>query len=145
MKTMLMAVFTALSLVCSAQTYKDTRVRVDALKSAIPYPKYNIGDTLFISFINDPEVATDKVRATDVFVIKVRIFDMMLYNTIGGKNFQAGVFLGVPIEEFPLKWKYQFIDTSLPTPKYGDCSDFYDEDRFFTDPKDAANSLITIQ
>lgn len=145
MKKMLMVVFAALSLVCSAQTSKDTRTRVDALKSAIPYPKHNIGDTLFIAFINDPEVATDRVRPTDVSVIKVRIVEMMLYNTIGGNAYQNGVFLDVPAEDFPLKWQYQFLDTSLSNPKYGDRSDFIDEDCFFSNPKDAADFLITEQ
>lgn len=143
MKRILLLVFATLSLVCSAHTSKITRERVDSLKLAIPYPMHNIGDTLFVAFINNPEVATDAVRPSDVEVLKVRIVDMMLYNSIGGKGFTNGVFLDVPHEEFPLRWQYQFLDAFLPNPKYGDRSDFYDEDVFFSNPMDAKKSLLS--
>lgn len=145
MKKYLFAVFAALSLVCSAQTSKETEERVNALKSAIPYPKHNIGDTLFIAFINDSDVAVGAVRPADVSVIKVRIVEMMLYNTFGGKDYHKGVFLNSPAEEFPFKWQYQFLDASLSNPKYGDRSEFQDEDRFFSNPEDAAASLLNRQ
>ena len=145
MKKILFAVFAALSLVCSAQTSKGTEERVNALKSAIPYPKHNIGDTLFIAFINDPDVAVGAVRPADVSVIKVRIVEMMLYNMFGGKDFRKGVYLDSPVGEFPLKWQYQFVDASLSNPKYGDGSEFYDENRFFTNPEAAAASLVNRQ
>lgn len=51
MEKLLFAVVAVISLVCSAQTSNETKTSVDALKSSIPYPKYNIGDTLFIAFI----------------------------------------------------------------------------------------------
>lgn len=142
MKKSLLVVFFALSLICSAQANRETKERVDALKSAIPYPKYNIGDTLFIAFISDSEVAVGAVRSADVSVYKVLIVEMMLYNTFGGKDFHDGVFLNTSVEEFPLKWQYQFLDISLPNPKYGDRSEFQDEDRFFSNPEDAVSSLI---
>jgi len=145
MKKLLFAVVAVISLVCSAQTSNETKTSVDALKSSIPYPKYNIGDTLFIAFINDPEVAADAARSADVSVSKVRIVEMMLYNTFGGKDYHKGVFLNSPVEEFPLKWQYQFLDVSLQNPKYGDRSEFQDEDRFFSNPEDAASSLISQQ
>lgn len=145
MEKLLFAVVAVISLVCSAQTSNETKTSVDALKPSIPYPKYNIGDTLFIAFINDPEVAADAARSADVSVSKVRIVEMMLYNTFGGKDYHKGVFLNSPVEEFPLKWQYQFLDVSLQNPKYGDRSEFQDEDRFFSNPEDAASSLISQQ
>lgn len=145
MKKIFFVFFVTLFLVGRAQTYKETRERVDALKSAIPYPKYNIGDTLFIAFINDPEIAVGAVRPTDVSVYKVRIVEMMLYNMFGGKDYRNGVYLDFPVEEFPLKWQYQFFDVSLPNPKYEDRSEFQDEDRFFPNPEDAISSLISQQ
>lgn len=145
MEKLLFAVVAVISLVCSAQTSNETKTSVDALKSSIPYPKYNIGDTLFIAFINDPEVAADAARSADVSVSKVRIVEMMLYNTFGGKDYHKGVFLNSHVEEFPLKWQYQFLDVSLQNPKYGDRSEFQDEDRFFSNPEDAASSLISQQ
>ena len=145
MEKLLFAVVAVISLVCSAQTSNETKTSVDALKSSIPYPTYNIGDTRVIAFINDPEVAADAARSADVSVSKVRIVEMMLYNTFGGKDYHKGVFLNSPVEEFPLKWQYQFLDVSLQNPKYGDRSEFQDEDRFFSNPEDAASSLISQQ
>ena len=84
-------------------------------------------------------------RPGGVGVFKVRIVEMMLYNTFGGKDYHNGVFLTSPAEEFPLKWQYQFLDVSLPNPKYGDRSEFQDEDRFFSKAEDAASSLISQQ
>lgn len=115
---------------------------VNILKASIPYPKYNIGDTLFIAFINDPNVSTDAIRPSDVIVIKARIVEAMLCNTIGGPDFHFGVYLSSPVGDFPLKWRYQFVDTSIQNPKYRDFSAFQDEDRFFTNPEDAVLSLI---
>ena len=94
---------------------------------------------------DSPEVAADAARSADVSVSKVRIVEMMLYNTFGGKDYHKGVFLNSPVEEFPLKWQYQFLDVSLQNPKYGDRSEFQDEDRFFSNPEDAASSLISQQ
>ena len=125
-----------------AESPKETKSRVDALKTAIPYPKFNLGDTLYIVFINDPEVATDRVRTQDVDVLKVRIVNMSLVSSTYGYNYAEGLLLMDSLDEFPPRWKYQYLDTSLPNPKYGDRSDFYDEERFFRDASSAISSLV---
>lgn len=142
MKRFIFVAFAVLSFVCFAQTSKETVSNVNMLKASIPYPKYNIGDTLYIAFVNDPNVSTDAIHPSDVVVIKARIVEIMLYNTIGGQDFHLGVYLSTPVERFPLKWQYQFVDTTIQNPKYRDFSVFQDEDRFFTNPEDAALSLI---
>lgn len=127
-----------------AQTHvpsKLTKARVDSFKAAIPYPKFNVGDTLYIAFINNPEVATDHVRPQDVDVLKVRISNMMLYTSCFGYKFADGAFLEDSLDEYPPVWRYQFFDCAIPNPKYGDRSPFYAEEQFATTPEEARKSL----
>lgn len=123
---------------------KTTKARVDAFKAAIPYPKFNIGDTLYIAFIHDPEVATDRVRPQDVDVLQVRISNMMLYTSGFGYKFADGAFLEDSLDEYPPVWRYQFYDCSIQNPKYGDRSPFYAEEQFATSPEIAIASLLEL-
>lgn len=131
------------SIIGFAQTVpsEKTKARVDAFKAAIPYPKFNIGDTLYIAFINDPELAISCVRPQDVDVLKVRISNMMLYTSGFGYKFADGAFLEDSLEEYPPVWRYQFYDCIIPNPKYGDRSPFYPEEQFATSPE-AAKSIL---
>lgn len=123
----------------NAQCNEKTKEQLDSLKSSIPYPKFNIDDVLYIAFINAPDVSTDNVTKEDINVMKVRIFDMRAYNSIGGSQFDNILSLN---GTFPVKWEYQFIDTSIKAPKYKDVSCFYPEDRFSTTVIGAEQTLM---
>lgn len=121
---------------------KETKARVDAIKSAIPYPRFNLGDTLYIAFIKDPETATNRVRHQDVDVREIRVVNLMLVSSSFGYKYAEGLYLEDALDEFPPRWKYQFYDTSNPNPRYGDRSAFFDEDRFFSSPAEAEASIV---
>lgn len=148
MKKLALSLFVlSAALVGFAQTSvraNETKARVDAMKSAIPYPKFNLGDTLYIAFIKDPETATNRVRLQEVEVREVRVANMMLLSSAFGYKYAEGLYLEDSLDEFPPRWKYQFYDTSNPNPRYGDRSAFYDEDRFFSSPADAEASIMDI-
>lgn len=124
-----------------AECHEETKAKVDSLKGAIPYPKWNISDTAYIAFINDPKVGTNNFTDNDIIIIKVKIVDMMLFNSIGGPNYTEGLYLQSSPSTFPVRWKYQYIDTSIKNPKYGDRSDFYSEERFQRTPNEAKIEL----
>lgn len=126
-------------LFANAQCNEKTKELIDSLKSSIPYPKFNIDDVLYIAFINDPNVDSNNVTEEDVDVTKVRIVNMRAYNSIEGPQFSYVLSL---IGAFPVKWQYQFIDTSIQSPKYGDYSDFYSEERFSKTVIEAKQTLI---
>lgn len=113
----------------NAQFNEKTKGLVDSLKSSIPYPKFNIDDVLYIAFINDPNVGTNNVTEKDIDVMKVRIVNMRACNDIAGPEYSYVLSIS---GAFPVKWQYQFLDTSIQSPKYRDYSDFYSEDRFST-------------
>ncbi len=146
MKKLALSLFVlSAALVSFAQTSvpsEMTKARVDAFKAAIPYPKFNIGDTLYIAFIRDPEVATSRVRSQDIDVMQVRISNMMLYTSGFGYKFADGAFLEDSLEEYPPVWRYQFYNCSIQNPKYGDRSPFYAEEQFATSPEIAKASLL---
>lgn len=123
------------------ETSRETKEKVDNLKLSIQYPKYNIGDILYIAFLKNDNVGTNNFRDSDIIVKKVKIADMMLYNSIGGPEFQIGLYMEANLQEFPIKWKYQFVDTSIANPKYGDLSNFIDESSFCESPEEAKNAL----
>ena len=120
---------------------EETKAKVDTLKSSLSYPRLSIGDIAYIAFIKDPNIGTNQLTEKDIIVKKVKIVDMMLYNSVGGPDYTEGVFLESSPKDFPLKWKYQFIDTSINNPKYGDRSDFHDEERFQSSPIEAKRIL----
>lgn len=124
-----------------ADCNKYTKTKVDDIKSAITYPTWSIDDIVYIAFIRDARVSTSHVADKDIVVKKVRIVDMMMYNSIGGPNYIEGLYISMPIIDFPIKWKYQFIDTSIQNPRYGDRSDFYNEEMFQKTPELAKKAL----
>ena len=126
-------------LFANAQCNEKTKELVDSLKSSIPYPKFNIGDVLFVAFINDPEVGINEAKEEDVDVMKVQIVNMRAYNDLAGP--ESSYVLSIN-GAFPIKWQCQFIDTSIQSPKYRDLSGFYSEDRFFSTAIEAKQSLI---
>lgn len=109
---------------------------MDALKNAIPTPKYEVGDTLYISFIKDPGVDSRFVSSSDLTTRRVVIIDCRLV------NYEGGVYLSLPVTDFPLSWEYQYIDTAIKNAKYSDRSDFYFEYRFGATPAEAEQAII---
>lgn len=138
---LLLFVSTFLINVGYCQCTDATKEKVENLKNAIPYPKYNIDDVVYIAFIKDPTKATNNFKDEDIVVRKVKIVDMMLYNSIGGPEYTDGLYLDSPLQEFPIKWKYQFIDTTISNPKYSDRSNFFDEESFCDTPIEAKKVL----
>ena len=139
MKNLLFMLAIILPIICNAQCNEKTKEQVDSLKSLIPYPKFNIGDILYIAFINDPDNGTNNVTEKDIDVKKVRIYNMRAYNSIEGSELSYMLSLK---GTFPVEWQYQFIDVRIKNPKYKDCSDFHDEDRFSTTPIGAKQTLM---
>lgn len=89
---------------------RKTKEQTDSLKTSIPYPKFNIGDILYIAFINDPDVGTNNITEEDIDIKKVRIVTMTAYNSIEGPQFSYVFSLR---GAFPVKWQYQFIDVRI--------------------------------
>lgn len=136
--------FVLLTSISFAECNENTKAKVDYIKSTIPYPKWNMGDIAYIAFINDPSIGTDNFTDRDIMVLRVKIVGMKLYNSIGGTDFADGLYLEEDIEDFPLMWKYQYLDVAIPNPKYRDFSDFISEDQFQKTPKDAKLALRRI-
>ena len=128
-----------LPIICNAQCNENTKKCVDSLKTSIKYPLFNIGDTLYIAFIKDPNIGTNYVTERDIDAMKVKIVNMRLYNDIAGAN-STHIFSldGV----LPVEWEYQFIDMSIKNPKYKDFSYFYPEVLFSTTIKGAKKALM---
>lgn len=122
-----------LGAVASAQSSSE---KVEALKQAIPSPKYEVGDTLYISFVNDPAADTRYLRPSDLSTLRVVLIDCRL------ANYDGGLYLSLPVADFPLSWEYQFVDAALPRPKYSDRSEFYQENRFGATSAEAQKSLL---
>ena len=137
-KLMFLLLFTFSTFYIKAQCNKATKLKIDSLKAEIPYPKFNIGDTLYIAFITNPSIDIEGVTRNDIEVKKVRIFEMKLYNNIDPNNH---TFFGIE-GCLPLEWKYQYFDTQIKSPKYKDRSDFYDENRFSKTISGAIDVLI---
>lgn len=114
-------------LFANAQCNEKTKQKVDSLKASIPYPNFNIDDILYIAFINNPDVPTDKVTDLDIEVKKVLIVGMRLCNNIACPKFNNELSINGSL---PIEWEYQFIDTAIKTSKCKDFSDFYSENRF---------------
>lgn len=133
--------FIFLQAISFAECNEDTKTKVDFIKSNIPYPKWSMGDVAYIAFIKDQKIGTNNFTDRDIVVYKVKIVGMKLYNSIGGPDFSDGLYLEENIKDFPITWKYQYLDTSIPNPKYRDFSDFINEDQFQKTPEDAKSAL----
>lgn len=124
-----------------AQCTEATKAQVDSLKASIPYPKYNIGDVLYIAFITNPKADSRHLLESDVDVYKVRIEDMRLINGFSGPDFEYGLYMNLQTGD-PIEWEYQYVDASNMDPSYGDLSKYYPEDRFFTNPLTAKRQML---
>lgn len=80
----ILLIFIFSALYTNAQCNEKTKEQTDSLKTSIPYPKFNIGDILYIAFINDPDVGTNNITEEDIDIKKVRIVTMTAYNSIEG-------------------------------------------------------------
>lgn len=137
-KLIFLLLFTFSTFNIKAQCNKATKLKIDSLKAEIPYPQFNIGDTLYIAFITNPYIGIESVTKNDIEVKKVQIYEMKLYNNIDSNDH---TFLGIE-GSLPLKWMYQYFDTQIKSPKYKDRSDFYDEHRFSKTISGAIDILI---
>lgn len=123
----------------SAQCNEETKKQVDQLKSSIPYPKFNINDTLYIAFINNQDIGINEVTEKNIEVKSVKIINMKIYNDLEIQNSNHILCLGGSL---PIEWQYQFVDIYIKSPKIKDCSDFYSESRFSTNIIEAKKALI---
>lgn len=124
------------------QCNEETKKKVDELKSSITYPKYNIGDILYIAFINDPEVSTDNVQDKDIAVYKIKVVDMCVVNGRNYRNSNDGGGMYFSGESSEIEWKYQYIDATIVKPRFGDYSeDFHSENRFSKTREGAIRNL----
>jgi len=139
LKFFILLIFVFSALYANAQCNEETKKQLDSLKASIPYPKFNIDDVLYIAFINDPNVGTNNVTEKDIDVKKVRIYNMIAYNSIEGSESSYVLSL---IGDYPVEWQYQFIDIRIENPKYKDVSGFYSEDRFSTTAMGAKQTII---
>lgn len=140
MKYLILIIISAFqALYVNAQCNEKTKEQVDFLKVSIPYPKFNINDTLYIAFINCTEIGTNKIKEKDIEVAKVKIINMKICNDVEIPESNPIFCLGGTL---PVEWKYQFIDARIKSPKIKDCSKFYSEDRFSTSIIGAKKAII---
>ena len=123
----------------SAQCNDKTKEQVNQLKSSIPYPKFNINDTLYIAFINNKDIGINEVTGKDMEVKRVKIINMKIYNDLEIQNSNPILSLRGSL---PAEWQYQFVDILIKSPKIKDCSTFYSEDRFSTSIIGAKEAII---
>lgn len=88
--------FSLCALLLGMAAYAQSTDKVEALKQAIPTPKYEVGDTLYITFIKDPSIDVRHVRPSDLTMYRVVIIDCRL------ANYEGGVYLTLPVDQFPL-------------------------------------------
>ena len=139
---LILASYTFLTLHANAQCTERTKAKIDSIKSQIPYPKFNVGDTLYIAFINDPNKDFYNITEKDIEIKKVKICEMKLYNNVVRDNADNGWGDAFCIDGcLPIEWKYQFIDTALKNPRYKDFSGFHHEYRFSQNIKEAKEVL----
>lgn len=127
-----------------SQCNATTKGKIEALKESIPYPRFNIGDIVYIAFIKDIRIDINNLRETDLIVEKVRIEDMALYNglEVVDDELQYGLYMSRLMDSDHMEWSYRFLDTTIVDPKYGDMSGFYSEDRFAQTPSEAKRKLL---
>lgn len=114
-----------------AQCNEKTKAQVDSMKESLTYPKYNIGDILWICFYASDDFSDDK-KATysDLVFYKVRIVDIKPTNGLDMVDFNDSFLISNSGKK--VEWKYQYVDTSIPKPTVGDFSQsYYDEDRLY--------------
>lgn len=141
MKFIITFIFCALCFTIGhADTTEETHNKVDAIKASISYPKYNVGDVLYVAFINDPKVGTSRhIPDHAINVLKVRIVDIQLVNTISlDDNNDFGLYIngGEP------EWRYLFVDCSILNPRVKDFHNCYiPESRFAATREDTIKQL----
>ncbi|MBR1596784.1 MAG: hypothetical protein IJ665_08875 [Phocaeicola sp.] len=122
-----------------AQCNEKTKTMVEELKKNITYPKYNIGDTLYIAFINNVDADINSLSDKDIDVNRVVICDISVCN---GNNFRSsnsepGLFLGLnSIGE--IEWIYQIVDATIIKPKVRDLSKVFYSESCFSETKEGA-------
>ena len=117
--------------------------KTDKLKSDIPYPKYDIGDTVYIAFIADPDIDSRYITEKDCLIKKVKIVGCVLTN---GYIVHFGDVFSLPgkysRDEKPT-WSYQYLELSIKDPKARDFSEtLQKEDRFGKTAHEALSSLL---
>lgn len=140
-KILLLMTFLSLVSYCYGQCSDGTRELVDSIKMSIPYPKFNIGDTVYIACINNPAVGINQLTEKDIDVYKVRIVEMCVIN--GHLWGTEGNISGLFIEgSETMEWNYQYLDTTIKNPRYGDFSKkIFPESRFAKTSKEAIQIL----
>lgn len=127
-----------LSISVFAQCNEETKKKVEELKNSITYPEYNIGDILYIAFINDPEVSTENVQDKDIAVYKIKVVDMCVVNGLNCRdsNDRGGMYFSGESSE--IEWKYQYIDATIVKPKFGDYSKYFYSEKNFSKTREGA-------
>ena len=139
-KLLLMLVLACIGLGVQAELKEETRKAVDRIKAEIPYPKYNLGDTLYFPTF-DLERCNEFPPGEDcIEVLQVVITDAKLVH--GWVD--VTLFKEMYLDECSLRWLYQYVKTSIWKPSIDDFSDYYSDDMFFPSIKEAVEHKLQI-
>ena len=138
-KLLLMLVLACIGLGVQAELKEETRKAVDRIKAEIPYPKYNLGDTLYFPTF-DLERCNEFPPGEDC----IEVLQVVITNA---KLVHDGIDVTLVSELYcnhSLEWRYRYVKTSIWKPSSDDYSDYYPDDMFFPTIKEAVEHKLQI-
>ena len=139
-KLLLMLVLACIGLGVQAELKEETRKAVDRIKAEIPYPKYNLGDTLYFPTFDLERCSEFPPGEECIEVLQVVITDAKLVHDW----VDVTLFKEMYLDECSLRWLFQYVKTSIWKPSSDDYSDYYPDDMFFPSIKEAVEHKLQI-
>ncbi len=138
-KLLLMLVLACIGLGVQAELKEETRKAVDRIKAEIPYPKYNLGDTLYFPTFDLERCSEFPPGEECIEVLQVVITDAKLVHYWLDVTLVSELYCN-----HSLGWLYQYVKTSIWKPSSDDYSDYYPDDMFFPTIKEAVEHKLQV-
>ena len=138
-KLLLMLVLACIGLGVQAELKEETRKAVDRIKAEIPYPKYNLGDTLYFPTFDLERCSEFPPGEECIEVLQVVITDAKLVHDWLDVSLVSELYCN-----HSLRWLYQYVKTSIWKPSIDDFSDYYSDDMFFPSIKEAVEHKLQV-